>query len=115
MVSVRQRHLHDFDSKWGERFPMITKAWERRWDEIVPFLAYPAEIRRAIYTTNAIEALHRRLRKTLKTRGHLPSPDAAMKLLYLAIRDAQKTWGGRSMKWGQMLLQFAIHFEDRLP
>jgi len=107
--------LQDFDSKWGQRFPMITKAWERRWDELVPFLAFPAEIRRSVYTTNAIEALHRKLRKVLKTRGHLPSPEAAMKLLYLAVRDAQKSWGGRNMRWGQMVLQFAIHFEDRMP
>ena len=94
---------------------MITNAWERRWDEIVPFLAFPAEIRRAVYTTNAIEALHRQLRKVLKTRGHLPSPEAAMKLLYLAIREAEKSWGGRHTRWGQMVLQFAIHFEDRMP
>ena len=107
--------LQDFDSKWGRRFPMITKAWERRWDELVPFLAFPAEIRRAVYTTNAIEALHRKLRKVLKTRGHLPSPEAAMKLLYLAVREAQKTWGGRNNRWGQMVVQFAIHFEDRMP
>ena len=107
--------LQVFDAKWGQRFPMITKAWERRWDELVPFLAFPAEIRKAVYTTNAIEALHRQLRKTLKTRGHLPSPEAAMKLLYLAVREAQKSWGGRPMNWGQLILQFAIHFEDRLP
>ena len=107
--------LQDFDAKWGGRFPMITKAWERRWDEIVPFLAFPAEIRRAIYTTNAIESLHRKLRKVLKTRGHLPSPEAALKLLYLAVRDAEKSWGGRYRAWGQMMLQFAIHFEDRMP
>src|SRR5690606_7514780 len=69
--------LKAFEKKWGKRFPMIAPAWERRWDEVTPFLAFPPEIRRAIYTTNAIEALNRQLRKVLKTRGHMPNEQAA--------------------------------------
>lgn len=107
--------LDAFEAIWGKRFPMVAPAWRRRWAEVTPFLAYPQEIRRAIYTTNAIEALNRQLRKVLKTRGHLPSDDAAMKLLYLAIRNASKKWGGRDKGWTRALLQFAIHFEGRLP
>jgi len=107
--------LDAFDAKWGARFPMIAAAWRKRWDEITPFLAYPKEIRRVIYTTNAIEALNRQIRKVLKTRGHMPNDDAAMKLVYLAIRNAAKNWGGRDKSWGKALLQFAIHFEGRLP
>lgn len=107
--------LQAFEDKWGERFPMIGAAWLRRWAEIAPFLAFPEEIRRAIYTTNAIEALNRQIRKVLKTKGHLPNEDAAMKLMYLAIRNAQNTWGQNPhYSWGQALLQFAIHFEGRL-
>jgi len=107
--------LDAFDATWGTRFPMIAKSWRQRWDEVVPFLAFPPEVRRAIYTTNAIEALNRILRKTLKTRGQLPTDDAARKLLFLAMRNAKKTWGRRHRDWNQMLLQFVIHFGDRVP
>ena len=106
--------LEEFDKKWGERFPMIAEAWQKRWDELVPFLAFPAEIRRAIYTTNAIEALNRHIRKSLKTRGHLPTDDAAMKLIYLSIKMAKK-WMSPGPYWNQARLQFAIHFGERMP
>jgi len=107
--------LDAFEASWGTRYPMIATAWRRRWAEVTPFLAFPEEIRRAIYTTNAIEALNRQLRKVLKTRGHMPSDQAALKLLYLAIRNATKKWGGRDKRWNKALLQFAIHFEGRIP
>lgn len=107
--------LEAFKAKWDGRFPMIAKAWEERWEEVIPFLEFPQEVRRAIYTTNAIEALHRMVRKVLKTRGHMPSDEAAMKLLFLAVRNAQKTWGLPHHSWSQSRLQFAIHFEDRFP
>jgi putative transposase len=107
--------LEAFEERWGARFPMVAPAWRRRWDEVTPFLAFPPEIRRAIYTTNAIEALNRQLRKVLKTRGHMPNEQAALKLLYLAVRNAQKNWGGRDRRWNAALLQFAIYFEGRIP
>jgi putative transposase len=114
-VEAAEAALDAFETTWGKRFPMIAPAWRRRWAEITPFLAYPQEIRRAIYTTNAIEALNRQLRKVLKTRGHMPSDQAALKLLYLAIRNASKKWGGRDKRWTKALLQFAIYFEGRIP
>lgn len=114
-VEAAEAALDQFEATWGTRFPMIATAWRRRWAEIIPFLAFPDEIRRAIYTTNAIEALNRQLRKVLKTRGHMPSDQAALKLLYLAIRNASKKWGGRNRQWHQALLQFAIYFEGRVP
>jgi putative transposase len=115
--------LRSFEATWGARFPMIVPAWRRNWDAVAPFLAFPAEVRRAIYTTNAIEALHRQLRKVLKTRGHLPNDDAALKILFLAIRNASQDWvgparsywSGRNRNWNQFLLQFVIHFGDRIP
>lgn len=107
--------LADFKEKWDQRYPTVALSWENRWDEITPFLSFPQEIRKAIYTTNAIEALNRNLRKSLKTRGHLPSEDAALKLLYLALKYGGKTWGGRHRAWSKALNQFAIHFEGRLP
>lgn len=110
------RALEAFEARWASRFPMIGKAWRARWAEITPFLAFPAEIRRAIYTTNAIEALNRQVRKVLKTRGHMPNDQAALKLVFLAIRNAEKKWGHPHRKtWAQARLQFVIHFEDRIP
>lgn len=114
-VEAASAALDAFEATWGKRFPMVGTAWRRRWTEVIPFLDFPQEIRRIIYTTNAIEALNRQLRKVLKTRGHMPNEQAALKLLYLAIRNASKKWGGRDKHWTQALLQFAIHFEGRLP
>jgi putative transposase len=114
-VTDAEQALSAFEAAWGKRFPMVAPAWRNRWAEISPFLAFPEEVRHAIYTTNAIEALNRHLRKTLKTRGALPDEDAALKLLFLAIRNARNTWGGRNRSWHQALLQFAIHFEGRIP
>ncbi len=107
--------LERFEQRWGERFPMVAQAWRRRWAEIIPFLAFPQEIRRIIYTTNVIENLNRQLRKVLKTRGHMPSDDAALKLLFLAARNATKAWKGRDRAWTTALHQLSIHFEGRIP
>ena len=106
--------LEAFDEKWGQRFPVITQAWLDRWEYVTPFLAFSPEIRRVIYTTNAIEALNRQLRKAVKTKGHFPSEDAARKLLYLAIQNAVPAWT-RTRNWTTALLAFKIHFGDRLP
>jgi putative transposase len=107
--------LTDFEKRWDKQYPTIAAAWRKRWEEIVPFLDFPPEIRRAIYTTNAIEALNRQRRKVLKTRGHLPSDDAAFKLLYLALRNAKRVWGRPFPQWNRSLAQFAICFEGRFP
>ena len=106
--------LEAFDEKWGQRFPVITQAWLDRWEYVTPFLAFSPEIRRVIYTTNAIEALNRQLRKAVKTKGHFPSEDAARKLLYLAIQNAVPAWT-RTRNWTTALLALKIHFGDRLP
>jgi putative transposase len=87
-ADAAQRELGRFDEKWGKRFPVITQAWLDAWEYVIPFLAFPPEVRRVIYTTNAIEALNRQLRKALKTKGHFPNEDAARKLIYLAIANA---------------------------
>src|SRR5947208_2242148 len=83
-----QHALEHFDEKWGKRFPVITQAWLNAWEYVTPFLAFPPEVRRVIYTTNAIEALNRQLRKAIKTKGHFPSEDAAGQLIYLAVTNA---------------------------
>ena len=98
----------------AQRFPVITQAWLDSWEYVTPFLAFPPEVRRVIYTTNAIEALNRQLRKAVKTKGHFPTEDAARKLLYLAIHNAVPAWT-RTRNWTTALLAFKIHFGDRLP
>jgi putative transposase len=108
------QELERFDEKWGKRFPVITQAWLDSWEYVTPFLAFPPQVRRVIYTTNAIEALNRQLRKAVKTKGHFPSEDAARKLLFLAIQNAVPAWT-RTRNWTTALLAFKIHFGDRLP
>ena len=108
------QELERFDEKWGQRFPVITKAWLDAWEYVTPFLAFGPEVRRVVYTTNAIEALNRQLRKAIKTKGHFPNEDAARKLIYLAITNAVPAWT-RTRNWTTALLAFKIHFGDRLP
>jgi transposase-like protein len=113
-ADAAQQALEDFDEKWGKRFPVITQSWLSAWEYVIPFLAFPPEVRRVIYTTNAIEALNRQLRKAIKTKGHFPNEDAARKLIYLALTNAVPQWT-RIRNWTTALLAFKIHFGDRLP
>src|SRR5215218_2437628 len=113
-ADAAHRALEAFDEKWGKRFPVITQAWLNAWEYVIPFLAFPPEVRRVIYTTNAIEALNRQLRKAIKTKGHFPNEEAARKLIYLAITNAVPAWT-RTRNWTTALLAFKIHFGDRLP
>jgi putative transposase len=106
--------LARFESDWGERYPMIGKTRLETWEHVIPFLAFPPEVRRVVYTTNTIEALHRQIRKTIKTRGHFPTEEAARKLIYLSIINAQRSWR-QTYHWSSALLSFKIHFGDRLP
>ncbi len=113
-ADAAQAALEAFDDKWGSRFPVITQAWLNAWEYVTPFLAFPPELRRVVYTTNAIEALNRQLRKAIKTKGHFPNEEAARKLIYLAITNAVPAWT-RTRNWTTALLAFKIHFGDRLP
>jgi putative transposase len=106
--------LEAFEEKWGQQIPVIGQAWRSAWEHVTPFMAFPPEVRRVIYTTNAIEALNRQLRKAVKTKGHFPTEDAARKLIYLAIQNAVPQWT-RTRGWTKALLAFKIHFGDRLP
>ena len=113
-IEAAEAALEEFEEVWGDQYPMIGQAWRKRWDEITPFLNFPPEMRRAVYTTNAIEALNRQLRKIIKSRGAFPTDEAATKLLFLALRNAQKTWGRPFPQFRQALAQFAIYFGDRI-
>jgi len=106
--------LNDFErGAWGQRYPTVTAAWRRAWDRVIPFFAFPPEVRRVVYTTNAIESVHSRLRKIIKTRGHFPSDDAASKLIWLALRNITADWSRAAKEWKLAMNQFAILFEER--
>jgi putative transposase len=107
--------LEAFAEKWDGRYPSISQIWRRNWDQVTPFFAFPAEIRKVIYTTNAVESLNMSLRKVIKTRGSFPSEDAALKLLYLALERVSKKWTRPVQDWKAALNRFAIVYEDRLP
>jgi len=109
-----ERELEAFAEKWDHRYPMISASWIENWERIVPFLAFPADLRRIVYTTNTIEALNRQIRKHVKTRGSFPTQDAARKLLYLTIQNAQHNWR-HAYNWSAALAALKIHFGDRLP
>ena len=106
--------LAEFEAEWGKRYPAIGQIWRNAWEHVVPFFAFAPGIRKMIYTTNAAEALHRSLRKIIKTRGSFPTDEAALKLLYLAIRNAGVHWR-RPVEWTAAMGQFVIHFGARFP
>jgi putative transposase len=109
-----ETELEAFAETWDPKYPMISASWIENWERIVPFLAFPPDVRRAVYTTNTIEALNRQIRKIIKTRGSFPDEDSARKLLYLAITGAQRKWR-HTYNWSSALTAFRIHFGDRIP
>ncbi|MGZ6662426.1 MAG: IS256 family transposase [Solirubrobacteraceae bacterium] len=113
-VDAAQEALERFDQKWGAQLPPVVKAWRENWEYVIPFMAFPPDVRRVVYTTNPIEALNRQLRKAIKTKGHFPNEEAAKKLIYLSIINATPKWT-RVAGWTKALLAFKIHFGDRLP
>lgn len=107
--------LTEFAAKWDVAYPMVSQVWRRNWTRVTPFFGYPLEIRQAIYTTNAIEALNRQLRKTIKTRGAFPTQEAALKLLFMALQQAQKKWTMPIHNWRAALNYFTILWPERMP
>lgn len=114
-AQAAQESLKAFCAVWDSKYPTIGDLWRRNWDGVIPFLAYPDYIRRAIYTTNAIESLNHSLRKITKQRGSFPSDEAALKLLYLGLQNAKKKWTMPIWQWKDALNQFAVVFADRFP
>jgi putative transposase len=113
-AEAAQAKLDAFEAGlWGQKFPTVVSAWRRAWDKVIPFFAFPTDVRRVIYTTNAIESVNARLRKIIKTRGHFPSDDAATKLIWLALRNITEDWGRAGHNWKAAMNQFAILYEDR--
>ncbi|MFN4888953.1 MAG: transposase, partial [Pseudanabaena sp.] len=112
--SEAEFNLELFAEKWDKLYPSISKSWRSHWANIIPFFAFPLEIRRAIYTTNAIESMNSSLRKVIKSQQIFPSDEAAFKLVYLAMRNISKKWTMPIRDWKPALNRFAILFEDRL-
>jgi putative transposase len=107
--------LEAFAEKWDGTYPTISQMWRRNWEHLTPFFGYPADTRKVIYTTTAIESLNMSLRKVIKTRGSFPNADAAMKLLFLALEHIAKKWTMPVQNWKAALQRFAILLGDRVP
>jgi putative transposase len=106
--------LDDFErSPWGVKFPTVVASWRRAWAQVIPFFAFPPDVRRLIYTTNSLESVHAQLRKIIKTRGHFPTDEAAVKLLWLALRNITAKWERTAYYWRPAMNQFAILYEGR--
>lgn len=113
-AEAAQAELDAFErGPWGQKFPTVVAAWRRAWSHVIPFFAFPPQIRRVIYTTNAIESINSQLRKIIKSRGHFPNDDAASKLIWLALRNITADWGRAAKDWKEAMNQFAILYEDR--
>src|SRR5215216_1708940 len=110
-----EQHLATFAGTWDGRYPSISKSWRANWARVIPMFGFPDDIRRAVYTTNAIESLNMSLRKVIKTRASFPNDGAAFKLLYLALRNIAKKWTMPIPHWGQAMQAFSIIFEGRVP
>jgi putative transposase len=114
-----EAELEVFAEKWNTRYPAIVRLWRTHWAEFVPFLSFPTEVRRVIYTTNLIESMNARLRKVTRNRGQFPTEQSVLKVLYLAVRNLEDyrrpTVGIRSSGWKQALQAFTIYFEGRIP
>ena len=114
-VEEAERQLAEFEETWAQSYPVIARSWRANWSRVVPMFGYPAEIRRAVYTTNTIESLNMTLRKVSKNRSLFPSDEAVFKLMYLALRNISKRWTMPLPNWSAALNQFAILFDGRVP
>lgn len=114
-VELALEALDDFELAWGDKYPAIVRSWRTHWEKITPFMAFPIEIRKIIYTTNIVESLNSSLRKAVRNRGHFPTEEALMKVLYLVIQQVSKKWTMPIRDWKQALNRFAIMYPDRFP
>ena len=105
--------MEEFADKWGKKYPQIIKSWKANWTELTTYFKYPEEVRRLIYTTNAVEGFHRMLRKYTKTKTIYPTDEAVKKSVYLSIQEITKKWGLPVRDWGIIIGQLMIFFEDR--
>jgi putative transposase len=114
-VDEAEQRMDEFEAEWGAAYPPIVQSWRRNWNRLIPFFDYPPEVRRVIYTTNAIESVNMSLRKITKNRGSFPNDEALLKLFYLALNNISKKWTMPIRDWKSALNRFTIQFEDRMP
>ena len=114
-VENAAQRLSEFEAKWDAQYPSIAQIWRRNWARVIPFFDYPPEIRKVIYTTNAIESINMSLRKIIKNRSSFPTDEAASKLLYLALNNISRKWTMPIHDWKAALNRFTIQFEERMP
>jgi putative transposase len=113
-ADIALTRLEEFEQgPWGKKYPMIAQSWRRNWEQVIPFFAFAPEVRKIIYTTNAIESLHSQVRKSLRQRGHFPNDEAATKLIWLVLRNVSEKWRSPPITWHAAKAQFALQFEDR--
>lgn len=113
-AAIARERLEDFDrGPWGRKYPAIAQSWRRHWEQVIPFFAFAPEVRKILYTTNAIESLNAQVRKAVRIRGHFPSEEAATKLIWLVLRKVQMRWTSPPASWQAAKAQLAIQFEDR--
>jgi len=113
-LALAEAALDELEVKWGDQYPLVIKSWRNNWPTLSAYFKYPADIRKAIYTTNAVEAVHRQFRKLTKTKGGFSSENALLKLLYAGIMQASSRWTMPIANWGKTISQLSIHFEGRL-
>ncbi|HHR6458232.1 TPA: transposase [Providencia alcalifaciens] len=106
--------LDTLDAKWGQQYSVVIQSWRRKWDNVSAYFCYPESIRKVIYTTNAIESVHRQFRKLTKTKGAFLNENSLLKLLYLGLLNAQEKWMMPIQNWNLALSQLSIYFEGRL-
>ena len=107
--------LDDFAEIWDKKYPKISKSWRENWANLSTYFKFPEELRRLIYTTNAIEGFNRQLRKVTKSKAVFPTDDSLFKMLYLAMLDITKKWTGRRQDWAQIYPQLALYYSGRIP
>jgi len=112
-LKAAEAALDDFQQDWGARYPMAVISWRKHWNQLTAFFKYPVELRRIIYTTNAIEGLHSQMRKNISNRKVFPNDESVMKILFLNIRNFSNRWSKRQ-GWDIVMNQLAVMFEDRL-
>lgn len=103
----------EFREKWDKKYPNILKSWDKNWAELTAFFEYPTEIRKIIYTTNAVESYHRAVRKFTKSKSIFPTDDSIRKVIYLSVKEISKKWTMPVHDWGLAYTQLSIYFEDR--
>ena len=106
--------LQNLEAEWGQKYPQMILSWRRNWPELSTFFRYPAEVRRLIYTTNPIESLNSRVRKTVKGKSVFPTETALFKALYLAVHEAEKRWTTRTRNWPEIMAQLSVYYQEKL-